>query len=350
MSHPMAYPRPLRLMAYVMPIMAFVAFMASAAAQDATVDVITDAGPPPAAPPPQGPPPAVKLECAPDPVRIGERLVCTLTAVHRPDVSIEVTAPPRFEAGAPTPATARPDGQLQTVRTLTVRPDSMRKVRVRDLQVIWTEATGGQGTIALPPQVVATKSVLGGETDPAFRTFPGDDPAAFFARHGPVPYRVFNWPAFIALCVLGGLGLGVGIGVVVKRYLDARRVVPGPPVDPRPAHVIALAELDALLRLNLPAEGRVGEFYVRLSEIVRRYLERRFGIDAPEMTSDQIRGWAERAEVSGEVRAALDDFLAETDLVKFADFSPSDSEIETVTRQARGLIALTRAPDGEASA
>lgn len=318
-----------------------------------------DPGPPPA----KGPPPALKMQCAPDPVRIGERLVCTLTAVHRADVSVEVTAPERFEVGPVAPAAAREDGLLETVRTLTVRPDALRKVRVRGLEVIYTEATGGQGTVAVPPQIVAVKSVLAGLEDPSFRTFetPGggvegqDGPAVaegFFARHGPVPYRVFNWPLFIALCVLGGLGVGIGVGVLVKRYLDARRVDPGPPVDPRPAHVIAFAELEALLAENLPAEGRVGEFYTRLSEIVRRYLRRRFGIDAPEMTSDQIRAWAaaQAAAISAEVRLGLDDFLAETDLVKFADFSPTESEIDTVTRQARGFISLTRVPDAAAPA
>ncbi len=320
-----------------------------------TADAGPPDAPPPGPPPAQGPPPAIQMACAPDPVRIGERLVCTLTAVHRPEVSIEVTAPERFAVDPPTPAKPRDDGLLETVRTLGVRPDSMKKVRVRGLSVVYTEATGGQGTVAVPPQVVPVGSVLGGATDPKFRTFEtptggaeGDDAAArdgFFQRHGPLPYRVFNWPLFIALCVLGGVGLGVGVGVLVKRYLDGRQVDPGPPVDPRPAHVIAFAELEALLAEDLPAEGRVGEFYVRLSEIVRRYLQRRFGIDGPEMTSDQIRAWAEARQLPAEVRMGLDDFLAETDLVKFADFSPTESAIDTVTRQARGFITLTRIPD-----
>lgn len=312
-----------------------------------------DAGPPPGPPPAKGPPPAVKMECLPTPVRIGEPLVCTLTAVHRADVSIEITAPPAFTTGEAAPSTTREDGLLETVRTLTIRPDSMRKVRVDGLAVIYTEATGGQGRLAVPKQVIATKSVLGGDPDPQFRTFtaPGgdDDADGFFARHGPLPYRVFNWPVFIGLCVLVGVGVGVGVGVLVKRFIDARRVEPGPPVDPRPAHVIAFAELEVLLRENLPGQGRVDEFYVRLSEIVRAYLQRRYGIDAPEMTSDQIRSWsAARADVlSAEVRLGLDDFLAETDLVKFADFSPSESEIDTVTRQARGFITLTKVADAE---
>lgn len=310
-----------------------------------------DAGAPaaPDTPPPaKGPPPEVTLDCAPDPIRIGEALVCTLTALHPPDVSITVTAPPAFAPDDPLPATPRPDGRLETIRRFTLRPDSLRKVRVDGLAVIWQESTGGEGRLTLPRKIINTRSVLGGVPDPTFRDFdnPGEaGPDPFWNAHGPLPWRVFNWPLFIALCVLGATALGVGIGVAIKRWLDARRPDPGPPVDPRPAHVIAFEALDRLAAEDLPGQGRVGDYYVRLSEIIRAYLDRRFGIDAPEMTSNQIRTWAERAPITTEARLGLDDFLTETDLVKFADLNPTPSELDTVTRLGRGLISLTRAAD-----
>lgn len=320
-----------------------------AALPDAGVAAAAPAAAPAAPPPASGPPPEITLDCAPAPVRIGEPLVCTLTALHTPDVSVTVTAPPALTPEeAPAPPAARDDGRLATVRRFTVRPDSMRKVRVDGIAVIWQEADGAEGRVQVPRKTIATKSVLGGAPDPQFRTFtaPGDtDADAFWATHGPVPYRVFNWPLFIALCVFGAAAVGIGVGLAIKRWLDARVVDDGPPVDPRPAHVIAYEKLDRLAAEALPAQGRVGEHYVRLTEIIRDYLERRFGVDAPEMTSDQIRAWAAAAPLTAEARLGLDDFLAETDLVKFADINPSPSEVDTVTRLARGLVALTRAPD-----
>mgnify|MGYP001181648062 CR=1 FL=1 len=85
----------------------------------------------------------------------------------------------------------------------------------------------------------------------------------------------------------------------------------------------------------------VKDYYFRLSEIVRGYLERRFGINGLEMTSDEIRRWLHSNTFTAEIRLSIDDFLGETDLVKFADFSPDDAATETVTRLARGLITLT---------
>ncbi len=334
--------RPLLVALLIWPALAWAADggAVDAGAPDAAPDAA------PAAPPAKGPPPEITYDCAPDPVRIGEAVVCTLTAVHPADVSVTVTAPPAFEMAPPAPASTREDGKLETIRTFTTRPTSMRKVRVGGVAVIWQESTGGEGRVQLDRKVIATRSVLGGEGDPAFRDY--DDVAE--ATHGAVPYRVFNWPLFIALCVLGGGAVGLGIGVAIKRWLDGRHVDEGPPVDPRPAHVIAYEALDRLAAEDLPGQGRVGEYYVRLSEIIRAYLDRRYGVDAPEMTSDQIRAWAVGAELTSEARLGLDDFLAETDLVKFADFSPTESELDTVTRLARGLIALTRRPDRELEA
>ena len=71
--------------------------------------LLTDSGPSVdaavAKPAPTGPPPVATMECAPNPARMGEVVVCSLTVVHRTDVSITVTAPEEVVAQPPTPAT-----------------------------------------------------------------------------------------------------------------------------------------------------------------------------------------------------------------------------------------------------
>jgi hypothetical protein len=297
-----------------------------------------------AKPAPTGPPPVAQLECAPTPARIGEVVVCTLTVVHRASVSITVTAPEDVVARTPAPAVPHLETMLKTTRDFELRPRSMRKLHVQNLVVIWTESTGGEGRLSIPGQKLAIKSVIGDAREPSFRTFetPGEDIDGFWARHGPLPYPITNWPLIIVLLVLLGGGVGFGVGYLIKRYLDAHRAEPAPWVDPRPAHVIAFEALERLIAEDLPAQGLVKDYYFRLSEIVRGYLERRFGINGLEMTSDEIRAWLPTANFSTEIMLSVDDFLGETDLVKFADFSPDESATETVTRLARGLITLTR--------
>src|SRR5690606_34909385 len=107
-------------------------------------------------------------------------------------------------------------------------------------------------------------------------------------------------------------------------------------------HVIALEQLRALAAEGLLEAGQIKAWYFRMSEIVREYLERRFGFAAPEMTSDEIRARLADLPIATEARLSLDDFLSETDLVKFADFSPSDAAVASLMPAARGLIELTR--------
>ncbi|MCK6575495.1 hypothetical protein L6V77_30940 [Myxococcota bacterium] len=392
-------------------------------AQDAPVSGAsspsTPGSAPPSVAPPRpavGPPPEVSLACAPEPVMVGEPLICTLTAVHPETVSIAVPlpagaaevlsiadaarSPADGESAAAAATTRRPDGRLETLRRFQVVPqEPKRTVKVPAVKVIYTEATGGVGEVEVPGRKVPLKRLLENVENPAFRTFqaPGQPPAQassgaapaagapasgdpevrarFVAAHGPVPFVTTNWPALIAAIVLGGGLLGTLITVAVSRWLAARRRVVAPWVDPRPAHVIALAALDALQAESLPEQGRMKEFYFRLSEIVRAYLEKRYAFAALEMTSDEIRARyraLRRGVIEGELGArglsapelalliperlgqdaaliAVEDFLAETDWVKFADFAPSESAADTALRAARGIVALTREADDPAT-
>ena len=138
--------------------------------------------------------------------------------------------------------------------------------------------------------------------------------------------------------------------VMIGIFLLARRFLRKPEVevewvDPRPAHVIAFERLDKLQADDLPGNGDVKGYYTRLSEIVRFYLELRYGFTALEMTSDEIREQVEQFSLTGKARVGIHDFLSESDLVKFAGFSPEQSAIDTIMRLARGRIELTRAPD-----
>jgi hypothetical protein len=65
------------------------------------------------------------------------------------------------------------------------------------------------------------------------------------------------------------------------------------------------------------------------------------------MTSDEIRAHlrATTHTLTPEGRRAIEAFLDETDLVKFADLAPTESAADTTLRAARGIVALTRAAE-----
>ena len=112
----------------------------------------------------------------------------------------------------------------------------------------------------------------------------------------------------------------------------------------RSASEIARAELDELLygsRPRTPAE--MDAFYVKLSGIVRRYLENRFSLHAPELTTEEfLEAMRSSPELVRSHRQLLRDFLSGADLVKFAGFQPGAEDVEESIRKARLFLDETR--------
>jgi hypothetical protein len=117
---------------------------------------------------------------------------------------------------------------------------------------------------------------------------------------------------------------------------------PSEPPDMRTPDQKALDDLDALLGLDLP----VKEFYDRLSDILRLYLSRRFGIDALQMTtSDLLRALrSSEAEAAG-IRPLIKTLLDRCDLAKFARSEWPEPERRRDVESAKEIVRrAVRAP------
>jgi len=109
----------------------------------------------------------------------------------------------------------------------------------------------------------------------------------------------------------------------------------------RPPEDIAREALDELAASGLAASGEVKAFYIRLSDILRRYIEGRFGIPAMDRTTaellPEIRRHPELGRMAPEVRAFLDD----CDLVKFAKYVPVAEDLSADLARARRVVDET---------
>ncbi|MFA5038982.1 MAG: hypothetical protein WC732_04815 [Candidatus Omnitrophota bacterium] len=113
-----------------------------------------------------------------------------------------------------------------------------------------------------------------------------------------------------------------------------------------PAHVIALRKIRDLEEQDLVSRGLTKEFFYELSLIVRHYLEDRFLLKAPEMTTEEfLAGLKDSQALSLDQKLSLRNFLVSCDRVKFAKYEPKDSEIEGVCQSAKLLIENTKAPE-----
>ena len=82
----------------------------------------------------------------------------------------------------------------------------------------------------------------------------------------------------------------------------------------------------------------VKQFYVELTAIVRRYIERTKGIRAPEQTTQEfLLEISRRKDFPAEQSRRLKSFLEAADLVKFAAHQPREEDIEESFRRARAF-------------
>lgn len=145
------------------------------------------------------------------------------------------------------------------------------------------------------------------------------------------------------------IGLGLGIAVVATLlflwfYYRKRNALPGTfLMKPRePAHVIAFRELDRLKEAKMWERGEVKRFYTKLTEIVRQYIERQYGIQAMEQTSEEIMTAFRRSNLEDELLDdILEEMLVEADLVKFAKEEPLPVDNQTNLNNAYIFVQKT---------
>lgn len=144
-----------------------------------------------------------------------------------------------------------------------------------------------------------------------------------------------RWPWIVAGLVI----LAAASPFAMKAYLAWRRKA-----RQRSAYEIARARLQRLLDSPRPGTAeQVDGFYVELSGIVRRYLEDRFELRAPELTTEEfLVSVGESPDLTREHQALLQEFLRQADLVKFAGVQPSNEDIERSIEAAWWFLEETR--------
>lgn len=119
-----------------------------------------------------------------------------------------------------------------------------------------------------------------------------------------------------------------------------------PPAPPEPAHVIALRDLKTLRSEEIWQKGDIKEYYSRLSDILRRYIDNRYGVSSPELTTDETVRMLQKASVttSGQM-ATVKEVLSLSDMVKFAKYLPDSALHESSMDSAVRFVEETRLPD-----
>ncbi|MFH0952768.1 MAG: hypothetical protein V1873_00395 [Verrucomicrobiota bacterium] len=153
-----------------------------------------------------------------------------------------------------------------------------------------------------------------------------------------------RWPGAFPRWVVGMIlvaTLALVAGLLVARFLrKPRTILQYPP--PPPPHEVARRALRTLLAKGWIGAGNLDPFYVELSGIIRTYLENRFGLRAPERTTEEfIREAASSRLLVPEHQLLARDFLEQCDLVKFARHRPAQAEMRAAYDSAERLVNET---------
>jgi len=133
------------------------------------------------------------------------------------------------------------------------------------------------------------------------------------------------------------------IGYIIQRLRNRKTVAPEKKYEPNiPPHEIAIRELNEIKQQKLWQQGRNKEYYTQITDTLRRYIYRRFGINAMEMTSYEILEIITREDDAQSVYDTLKQILQLADLVKFAKWRPLPDENDVSLAYAYLFVNQTK--------
>lgn len=283
-------------------------------------------------------PVSMTVRAEPGTVTAGQKLTLTVEAVAPPGVQvsmpeIETELGPFAVRSARTPPDVPEGDRRRTAHVYALDTFATGDLEVPALALRFIDARGAgepiEGTLESQALAVSVRSVLAG--DEQARDIRG-------AVELPGAGTISTW--LIGLSILAATS---GAALLALWLARRRRRAAEAAFEPEPpAHAWAMAALAQLEREGLLEQGAFEPFYTRLSDIVRRYIEKRFGLMAPERTTDEFLAEARRGDALSEGhKTLLEGFLRAADMVKFALHLPRGEDAREALGAARGFVEET---------
>ena len=138
--------------------------------------------------------------------------------------------------------------------------------------------------------------------------------------------------------IITGIVLLVFVLLFVMKKLK-KEPLPPPPIPPYEEAIHALGVLHGK---RLIEKGLIREYVFELSEIFKRYIERRFSINASEFTSEEMITWSGASGLDKKLKSSIGWFFRTTDPVKFARIIPDTSTFERFSNEVTTFLEATK--------
>lgn len=272
-------------------------------------------------------------------ITIADRLHFAITVITDPDYSVTLPKPGEKLSGFgivdvhTSPPGLTKDGKNKITRTYVLEPFLSGDYDIPEMTIDFRK-TGEDETKAHTLETekitIHVKSVLPEKLK--------NLKIADIRPPGQMPEKISAviWISAGAALIL--VACGIGFFIYRRRHatiINAQLLIP--------AHERAFAALERLVAKNFVEQGEIKTFYQEISDILRRYIENRFGINAPEQTSEEfLAGLNHNTDFPAKFRERLKDFLTHCDMVKFAAFMPSENDIQETFNSCKNFIWETR--------
>jgi hypothetical protein len=276
----------------------------------------------------------------------GDVITYRVTVNHKPSVTLDLPEVGSEIAGLRIIDFGRDknpeiDSRVEVTAWYQLRGDLVGSYILPSITIAFQDGTGDdlqKGTIETSEIFLEIKSVL-----------PKDGSATDI--RGLKKIRRVDSPAPWAL--YGGIA-AVVLALLLFFIWQKRKNRPSIIVPPAPAHEIAFEALSHLRQTDFSNQEAIRKYYFSLSAVVRNYVENRFGMNATDLTTEELVPLIQHElPIESPLKNQLRSFLESTDAIKYAGGDAQESEIERAYEQALTFVEATvpqPEPTGEAAA
>lgn len=154
----------------------------------------------------------------------------------------------------------------------------------------------------------------------------------------PVKFGEFSGYLFGGIFLLAVIA--VLIYYLIRRYKN--KPLLGKKTYAEPPHVTAIRKLERLKGQKLWQAGKHKLYYTQITDILREYIDKRYGVKALEMTSAEIRSALTPILAESRSLRKLSDILVTADFVKFAKYTPDPDLNDALYYDAYDFIESTK--------
>lgn len=270
---------------------------------------------------------SVKAEVNKAFMTIGDVMTYTVTIKHAPDVQVlsSVAPPPAdtFKLKKVEDINRKEGTSLVEGRKYSLTCFRLGEFILDPQEIKYRQGGGEVKTILTDKIYVTVKSVAEGEEKKDIRGIK----SVLKIEPSMIPWIVTGTLIFLALA-----------GFLIYRAMKKAKDQPAQPETKLTLEEQATLELNQLYESDMLRKGKVKEYHLRLSEILKNYFERRFQILAVESTTDEINRMLKQKDIDSKLRNKIADVLEAADLAKFAKWKPDPQVIKEHFQKSKEII------------